>query len=157
MDAVFSIDQDLVTNAVRTLSLQTLSAYRSGMSLNWNDAELAVYLVYIFGEIVKSRIFYCDYLSLISRLNFTAGGKGRAAFCVAPVVPKEKRREVDYSEYPLTPHGEMLLALVQSSISAFPHRLVAMQFFETVARYGDFFKIRKECIMPTLEAIVDAR
>jgi len=55
MDAVFTIDQDLVTNAVRTLSLQTMSAYRSGMSLNWNDAELAVYLVYIFGEIVKSR------------------------------------------------------------------------------------------------------
>ncbi|KAG1747210.1 armadillo-type protein [Suillus paluster] len=139
MDAVFTIDQDLVTNALRTLSVQTLSAYRSGISLNWNDAELAVYLVYIFGEIVK------------------IGGKGRAAFCVAPLVPKEKRREVDYSEYPLTPHGEMLLALVQSGISAFPHRLVAMQFFETVARYGDFFKIRKECIMPTLEAIVDAR
>lgn len=139
MDAVFTIDQDLVTNAVRTLSLQTLSAYRNGILLNWNDAELAVYLVYIFGEIVKT------------------GGKGRAAFCVAPVVPKEKRREVDYSEYPLTPHGEMLLALVQSGISAFPHRVVVMQFFETVARYGDFFKIRKECIVPTLEAIVDAR
>jgi exportin-T len=72
-------------------------------------------------------------------------------------VPKEKRREVNYSEYPLTPHGEMLLALVQSGISAFPHRSVTMQFFETVARYGDFFKIRKECIMPTLEAMVDAR
>jgi hypothetical protein len=55
MDAVFTIDQDLVTNAVRTLSLQTLSAYSNGILLNWNDAELAVYLVYIFGEIVKSR------------------------------------------------------------------------------------------------------
>lgn len=51
----------------------------------------------------------------------------------------------------------MLLALVQSRISAFPNRTVAMQFFETVARYSDFFKIRKDCIMPTLEAIVDAR
>lgn len=54
MDAVFTLDQDLVTDAVRTLSLQTLSAYRSGMPLNWNDAELAVYLVYLFGEIMKS-------------------------------------------------------------------------------------------------------
>ncbi|KAG2741709.1 hypothetical protein P692DRAFT_20880462 [Suillus brevipes Sb2] len=54
MDAVFIIDQDLVTSAVGTLSLQTSSAYRSGMLLNWNDAELAVYFVYIFGEIVKS-------------------------------------------------------------------------------------------------------
>ncbi|KAG1787193.1 uncharacterized protein HD556DRAFT_1247202 [Suillus plorans] len=109
MDAAFTIDQDLIASAVRTLSLQTLSAYRSGMLLNWNDAELALYLVYIFGEIVKT------------------GGKGRAAFCVAPIVPKEKRREVDYSEYPLTPHGETLLALGQNGVSAFPHRVVVMQ------------------------------
>lgn len=32
-----------------------------------------------------------------------------------------------------------------------------MQFFETVARYGDFFKVRKECIMPTLQAMLDVR
>lgn len=29
-----------------------------------------------------------------------------------------------------------------------------MQFFETVARYGDFFKVRKDCIFPTLQAMV---
>jgi exportin-T len=51
----------------------------------------------------------------------------------------------------------MLAALVQSGISAYPHRTVAMQFFETVARYSDFFKVRKEYIMPTLEAMVDTR
>lgn len=72
-------------------------------------------------------------------------------------MPKEKKREVDYSEYPLTPHGEILLALVQSGISAYPHRAVVMQFFETVARYGDFFKIRKDCIMPAMEALVSNR
>lgn len=64
---------------------------------------------------------------------------------------------MDYSEYALTSHGEMLLALVQSGISSYPHWTVAMQFFETTARYGDFFKIRKECIIPTLEAMVDQR
>ncbi|KAG2087616.1 uncharacterized protein F5147DRAFT_727698 [Suillus discolor] len=56
-----------------------------------------------------------------------------------------------------SPHGETLLALGQSGVSAFPHRVVVMQFFETMARYGDFFKICKECIVPTLEAIVDTR
>src|ERR1700722_14183585 len=54
-------------------------------------------------------------------------------------------------------HGEMLLALIQSGISSYPHRTVVMQFFETVVRYSDFFRIRKECIMPTLEAMVDTR
>jgi exportin-T len=72
-------------------------------------------------------------------------------------VDKEKRKATDYSEYPLTTHGEMLYALVQSGISSYPHRTVALQHFETVARYTDFFKIRKECIIPTLEAMVDSR
>lgn len=63
----------------------------------------------------------------------------------------------DYSEYPLTPHGEMLYALVQSGICSYPYRPVALQYFETVARYTDFFKVRKECIIPVLEAMVDIR
>jgi len=56
MDSVLMVDQDLVTDAVRTLALNTLSAYRSGVSVKWHDAELAIYLVYIFGEINKSKI-----------------------------------------------------------------------------------------------------
>lgn len=51
----------------------------------------------------------------------------------------------------------MLFALVQSNISAYPHKAVTMQFFEAASRYADFFKVRKECIMPTLQAMVDAR
>ena len=73
------------------------------------------------------------------------------------MVDREKRKGTDYSEYPLTPLGEMLLALVQSGISSYPNRAVSVQFFETVSRYTDFFKVRKDCILPTLEAMVDAR
>ncbi|KAG9225031.1 hypothetical protein CCMSSC00406_0001818 [Pleurotus cornucopiae] len=139
MDGVLVIDQDLVTEAVRTLALNTLAGYRNGVAVKWNDAELAIYLVYIFGEINKS------------------GGKGRAAFCQAPSIDKTMRKDVDYSEFPLTAHGEMLLSLVQSGISSYPHRAVVMQFFEAVTRYSDFFKVRKDCIMPTLEVMVDTR
>lgn len=73
------------------------------------------------------------------------------------MVEREKRKATDYSEYPLTPLGEMLLALVQSGISSYPNRAVSAQFFETVSRYTDFFKVRKDCILSTLEAMVDAR
>ncbi|KAG6842293.1 pre-tRNA nuclear export protein [Blastosporella zonata] len=139
MDSILSIDQHLVTDAVRTLALNTISAYQNGISIEWHDAELGIYLVYIFGEINKT------------------GGKGRAAFCHAPTVDKDRRKATDYSEYPLTTHGEMLYALVQSGISSYPHHAVSLQFFETVSRYTDFFKIRKECIIPTLEAMVDNR
>ena len=53
MDSVLVIDPSLVTNAVQTLAMNTLNAYQSGGAVKWNDAELAVYLVYIFGEINK--------------------------------------------------------------------------------------------------------
>ncbi|KAJ7756382.1 armadillo-type protein [Mycena maculata] len=141
MDSVLVVDQDLVTDAVRSLALNTLGAFQNGIAVKWNDAELGIYLVYIFGEINK------------------AGGKGRAAFCQLPPQEKDKslRKPIEYSDYPLTPHGEMLYTLVQSNISSYPHRSVALQFFEATSRYAEFFKVRKNCIMPTLEAMIDAR
>ena len=53
MDSVLVIDPSLVTGAVQTLAMNTLNAYQNGVAVKWNDAELAVYLVYIFGEINK--------------------------------------------------------------------------------------------------------
>lgn len=53
MDSVLVIDPSLVTSAVQTLAMNTLNAYKNGASVKWNDAELAVYLVYIFGDINK--------------------------------------------------------------------------------------------------------
>ncbi|KAL5504140.1 LOS1 [Sanghuangporus vaninii] len=139
LDAIFSIDQDMAINAIRTLVLDTLAAYETGSQVKWSEAELAIYLIYIFGEVNKS------------------GGKGRAAFCQAPPVAKELRKGTDYSEYQLTTHGEMLMALIRSNICAYPNNAVAIQFFETCARYSDFFKVRKECIIPLLEAMVGPR
>lgn len=63
MDSVLVIDPALVTEAVRTLALNTLNAYQSGVTIKWNDAELAVYLVYIFGEINKGDYHSSLYLS----------------------------------------------------------------------------------------------
>ena len=54
MDSVLSIDQDLVVEAIRTHALRTLQIYASGTAIKWNDAELAIYLIFIFGEINKS-------------------------------------------------------------------------------------------------------
>lgn len=85
-------------------------------------------------------------------------GKGKPLFYQGPALDRDKKKiSIDYSKYPLTPHGEMLFALVQSNISSYPHRSVTLQFFETAARYPDFFKVRRECIMPTLEAMIDTR
>ena len=73
------------------------------------------------------------------------------------MIDKEKRKLTDYSEFALTAHGQMLYTLVRSGISGHPHNTVTLQFFETTARYTDFFKVRKECIMPALQAMADQR
>ncbi|CAE6425668.1 unnamed protein product [Rhizoctonia solani] len=84
--------------------------------------------------------------------------KGRAAFVTPPEeVAKDKRKTANWESYPLTPHGEMLDALMQSRISAYPHNAVAIQYFETVGRYGDFFKVRKQYVGGVLTALIDAR
>lgn len=146
-----------MTGAVRILALNTISAFRNGVSLKWNDAELGIYLVFLFGEINKCELFLASLITLFVLIRGIAGGKGRAAFCQAPHVEKGSRKVTDYSEYPFTPHGEMLFTLVQSGIASFPNRTVSLQFFETVARYTDFFKVRKECIIPALEPMIDTR
>lgn len=80
------------------------------------------------------------------------------AFVTPPEdVAKDKRKSTNWEQYPLTPHGEMLDALMRSKISAFPHNAVAIQYFETVGRYGDFFKVRKQYVESVLMTFIDAR
>ena len=55
LDAVSIIDQNLVTEALQSRSLNTLNLFRNGVPVKWHDAELAVYLVYIFGEVNKCK------------------------------------------------------------------------------------------------------
>lgn len=70
---------------------------------------------------------------------------------------KHKRKAANYSQFPLTAHGELMFGLIKSNISSFPHVAVRSQFFETVGRYLEFFRVRTDCIMPVLEALVDER
>lgn len=57
MDSILTVDQELVTDAVRTMALTSISAYQNGVSVPWHEAELGIYMVYIFGEINKSGMF----------------------------------------------------------------------------------------------------
>lgn len=70
MDSVLVIDQDLVTDAVRALAINTISAYQNRVSVKWHDAELGIYLVFIFGEINKSKHSLEDCNSLRRLTNF---------------------------------------------------------------------------------------
>jgi hypothetical protein len=54
MESILATDADLVINAIRTLVINTLTTHQNGGSLEWQDAELAIYLVFILGDINKS-------------------------------------------------------------------------------------------------------
>jgi exportin-T len=51
------IDQNLVTNAIHA-ALNILSSYGNGAHVPWNEAELAMYLVFIYGEINGDPFIY---------------------------------------------------------------------------------------------------
>lgn len=54
LDSISLIDQDLVVSIVQNVTMGTISAYEAGTTLKWNDVELALYLIFIFGEINRS-------------------------------------------------------------------------------------------------------
>lgn len=53
LDAAVVIDQEHSTGAVQSFAMRTFHDYSDGVPLPWNDAELGVYLVYIYGEICR--------------------------------------------------------------------------------------------------------
>lgn len=55
LDSISVIETDLVLKTVESLIMTTFSSYQTGSPLKWNEVELAVYLVYIFGDINKSK------------------------------------------------------------------------------------------------------
>ncbi|KAG0172349.1 pre-tRNA nuclear export protein, partial [Apophysomyces sp. BC1015] len=57
----------------------------------------------------------------------------------------------------LSPLGEMVSEMVSSNISAYPHPSAALQFFENIARYYQFFEHRPEQLPQVLAAFVDSR
>lgn len=59
MESIYLIDSDLVTEAIRLRAMTALTAYTSGVPVKWFDAEIAVYLTFLFGEINKGTSTCC--------------------------------------------------------------------------------------------------
>lgn len=64
---------------------------------------------------------------------------------------------ISYDGFPLTPLGHLLTLCVDSGIASFPHPSVTLQFFESVARYAEFFRAKDKTIKPMFEALLDTR
>lgn len=90
------------------------------------------------------------------------GTAGVAAFVqVPPEVVKKTRTapdsRVDYTTYPPSALGEMMLRTIQSRVASWPHPSVPLQLFECVCRYHDFFTLVPDTITTVLPCFLDER
>ena len=76
LDSILTIDQDLVISSVQRLVLDTLAAYQGGTQIKWTDAELAIYLIYIFGEINKCASYSLTYSLTLAEEAIQREGRG---------------------------------------------------------------------------------
>lgn len=146
-DAVAWIDFDLFSSACRNLIFTMLDAVDAGgQGQTWSDVEVTLYVLYIYGEPAAKE----------------TGTSGIAAFVKVPKeeLTKQKRQleyRINYSAFGPSVLGELMLRVVQSKISSWPHPSVPLQLFECVSRYHDFFQLMPETITTILPAFLDER
>ncbi|KAL1411126.1 pre-tRNA nuclear export protein [Vanrija albida] len=178
VDNIAAIDKTLHTEVVANVVVSTLERLSSqGPSgVTWQQAELAAYLVYTFGEISKSNsraAFYDLPPELASKssavkMSRSTGKLGDTAMASGQSTPTgtgadvaitllDPNAKIDFEQYPLTPLGQLLTLCMTSGLSAYPHPSVPLQFFEIAVRYVDFWKIKQGAIQPMLEALLDSR
>ncbi|KAG0654816.1 pre-tRNA nuclear export protein [Rhodotorula mucilaginosa] len=143
-DAVAWIDPELYAEGVRGIILETIDLYEAGGAkdgrLSWQRIELALAMLYGFGQAISSQ--------------------GPGAFVQVPVTEiqrakREAEYRIDYTQFPLSQLGELMLRACRSKIVNYPHAAVSLQFFEVVVRYHDFFKLCPEFITELLPSFLD--
>ncbi|KAI8599615.1 armadillo-type protein [Dissophora ornata] len=144
-DQIAALSASLTTTFLHSAVTTTLTTFVNEKvagvagSSDWRDLELALYLLYLYGEAIKG----VPQFAVVAPSVGANGGK-----IVHPVPP---------AGAPLTPLGECLFEMCKSGVSAYPHPSVSANFFEIACRYANFFEIRPDCIPDVLEAFVDAR
>ncbi|KAG0985485.1 hypothetical protein G6F29_003983 [Rhizopus arrhizus] len=77
-------------------------------------------------------------------------------YCYGEALSKASMVFVDANDS-LSPLGSLVSEMLSSNISAYPHPSAAMQFFENIARYYQFFDHRPDQLPQALSAFVDNR
>jgi exportin-T len=172
-DAVAWIDPELYAEGVRGIILETIDLYEAGGAedgrLSWQRIELALAMLYGFGEFITRPLFAFSSSSshpwtFADAQNTPTGqaisSQGPGAFVQVPVTEiqrakREAEYRIDYTQFPLSQLGELMLRACRSKIVNYPHAAVSLQFFEVVVRYHDFFKLCPEFITELLPSFLD--
>lgn len=151
VDQIANIDPELARSRLVVFVLETFNRIQNQgpSAVPWEQVELAVHLIYIYGELRKTST------------------QGREIFFVIPVEltnslrekakDRSEREHVDFNQLEMTPQGQMLEQAIAAGILTYPHSAVTLQYLECVQRYSEFFKCKTQHIQPVLEAFVDQR
>ncbi|WWC65824.1 uncharacterized protein I303_108446 [Kwoniella dejecticola CBS 10117] len=134
------------------------------------QAELALHLIYTFGELSKSNTRAGFYnlppevatkaaRDKVYRTTINQSGRSTPTSEMgdADSIYNSVRDSFDYDQYPLSPLGELLQRCMSSGISIYPHSSVTLQYFEIAVRYVEFWKYKPDTVSPMFEAIVSNR
>ncbi|GJN94034.1 hypothetical protein Rhopal_007097-T1 [Rhodotorula paludigena] len=143
-DGVAWIDPELYAQGVRGIVLETIDLFEQGGAndgrLSWQRIELALAMLYGYGQAISAT--------------------GPGAFVLVPQseIQRAKREpdyRIDYTQFPLSQLGELMLRACRSKVVNFAHPAVSLQFFEVVVRYHDFFRLCPEFITEILPSFLD--
>ena len=178
LEAVANFDPELFVGTLSQVINGTLEAFQAGgaAGVSWQQAELALFLVYSWSEFTATKVSgrgafiqipadvqaALDKNKLSRKASFStsaaaANNAGSDSGMTSGTATPTPKLQVDYTAFPLTVQGEILLRTVRSDISSYPHPSVALQFFECASRYAEFCKMRVDLIGPTLGALLDQR
>ncbi|KAH9449870.1 hypothetical protein MJO29_010704 [Puccinia striiformis f. sp. tritici] len=149
VEAIAVIDETLFQETVDPLISNVLdhisSAGGNASNLPWQEIELALVMLYNYGEAVR--------------------GSGPTSIRSYVRIPpdeikkhnKTKDYKINYSQYPLSSLGNLLLKASKALITKFPHPSIAVQWFECATRYHEFFEIFTGAIQDVLPTFLDDR
>ncbi|KAI9638936.1 armadillo-type protein [Dioszegia hungarica] len=165
IESIAQIDRVMHQEIVARIVIETLNNVQSA---TWQQAELALHLVYTFGELAKNNT-RAAFFDLPAELA-TKTGRDRLhrisinrmqdipiddlAEPIPGVYYGGKPDKIDYEQYPMTLLGKLLDLCIQSNVAAFPHPSVTLQYFEIAVRYVDFWRSKPKSIQPMLEAML---
>ncbi|MBW0473648.1 hypothetical protein O181_013363 [Austropuccinia psidii MF-1] len=149
VEAIASIDESIFQETVEPLICNVLdkcnTAEISVHEMSWQEVELAMFMLYNYGEAIKG-----------------SGPTGPRSYVLVPseeIKKSNKNRDyhINYSQYPLSSLGTLLLKVSKSLITKHPHPSIALQWYECLTRYHEFVDIFPAVIQDVLPAFLDHR
>lgn len=152
--SIAQMDMDLFAAKVQALIIDVLNATDASLAGNasaipWQTVEHALFCTYFFGEVLAN-----------AQTSVKTGMNATSFVHLPQDMPKTQKSKVsaiNFVDLTLNPLGETVQRFYRSSVSAYRHSAVQIQYFECAVRYAAFFTARPDAIGPVLQPFLDWR